>query len=124
MPIYEFKCTDCGNKDEVLLSFSDPEPAHCSLCQGPTQKIISQTSFSLKGSGWYASDYGRNNSSTNAKDDSAKDDSAKDDSANPVSTKASTDEATTTKPSGTPGTTTTPSAPASNSTTTVASANC
>lgn len=57
MPIYEFQCTECKNIDEVFMQFSDAPPTECSKCNKPVQKILSQTSFALKGSGWYASDY-------------------------------------------------------------------
>ena len=57
MPIYEYKCEKCGNLDEHLMRFSDPDPEGCSKCGDPVHKIVSQTSFSLKGTGWYVTDY-------------------------------------------------------------------
>jgi putative FmdB family regulatory protein len=57
MPIYEFKCEECGHIDEYLMGFSDPAPHHCTKCQGHVSKVMSQTSFALKGSGWYVTDY-------------------------------------------------------------------
>jgi putative FmdB family regulatory protein len=59
MPIYEFKCTntDCGNIEEHLLRLSDPMPTNCEKCASPIEKLVSQTSFALKGSGWYVTDY-------------------------------------------------------------------
>lgn len=57
MPIYEYQCEKCSNIDELLMSLSDPAPTHCSKCQGPVHKKLSNTSFALKGSGWYATDY-------------------------------------------------------------------
>ncbi len=58
MPIYEFQCTKCAHVDELLMRFSDPAPTGCSSCGAPTQKLISNSSFALKGGGWYATDYG------------------------------------------------------------------
>lgn len=57
MPIYEFKCTECENVEEHLMRLSDPPPAACGKCGSPMSKLISQTSFALKGSGWYVTDY-------------------------------------------------------------------
>ncbi|NBO39055.1 zinc ribbon domain-containing protein [bacterium] len=59
MPIYEFKCTNtsCNNVEEHLLRHSDPLPAACEKCASPLEKLVSQTSFALKGSGWYVTDY-------------------------------------------------------------------
>jgi putative FmdB family regulatory protein len=59
MPIYEFKCTNnaCNNVEEHLLRHSDPLPTNCEKCASPIEKLVSQTSFALKGSGWYVTDY-------------------------------------------------------------------
>lgn len=66
MPIYEFQCTKCSHIDELLMSFSDPAPTSCSTCGAPTNKIISNSSFALKGSGWYVTDYGNKKSAASA----------------------------------------------------------
>ena len=59
MPIYEFKCTNssCNNIEEHFLRHSDPLPTNCEKCASPIEKLLSQTSFALKGSGWYVTDY-------------------------------------------------------------------
>jgi putative FmdB family regulatory protein len=57
MPIYEYQCTNCGEKFELLQSFNDPPVAVCKNCQGEAKRIISLANFHLKGSGWYATDY-------------------------------------------------------------------
>lgn len=57
MPIYEFKCESCNQIDEVLMKISDPHPEKCIACGGKVHKIMSQTTFSLKGNGWYVTDY-------------------------------------------------------------------
>ena len=58
MPIYEYKCQDCGHVEEHLMKLSDPPPRHCVKCEGSQlEKLMSQTSFALKGSGWYVTDY-------------------------------------------------------------------
>jgi putative FmdB family regulatory protein len=58
MPIYEYKCKKCGKEYEVFQRITDPARTSCKFCKGPAQKMISRTTFHLKGSGWYATDYG------------------------------------------------------------------
>src|SRR5262245_31108162 len=57
MPIYEYTCQKCGRHLEVMQKMSDKPLTRCPECKGKLEKIFSQTSFQLKGSGWYASDY-------------------------------------------------------------------
>ena len=60
MPIYEYRCLDCGRQFELMQKFSDPPAETCPSCSGIVQKLISRSAFHLKGSGWYVTDYGRN----------------------------------------------------------------
>lgn len=57
MPIYEYECSKCGRIDEVLQKFSDKPLSKCKHCSGKLHKLISQSSFHLKGTGWYITDY-------------------------------------------------------------------
>ncbi|MGD9233516.1 MAG: zinc ribbon domain-containing protein [Desulfobacterales bacterium] len=57
MPIYEYECSKCGRIDEVLQKFSDKPLAKCKHCSGKLHKLISHSSFHLKGTGWYITDY-------------------------------------------------------------------
>lgn len=57
MPVYEYECAGCGKRLEVLQKFSDPLLTSCEACGGDLKKLISQTSFVLKGTGWYVTDY-------------------------------------------------------------------
>lgn len=57
MPIYEYKCQKCGKQFEALQGINDPDLKSCKFCRGKVHKMISMTSFALKGSGWYATDY-------------------------------------------------------------------
>ena len=57
MPIYEYECSKCGRIDEVLQRFSDKPMDRCKHCSGKLHKLISQSTFHLKGSGWYVTDY-------------------------------------------------------------------
>ncbi len=58
MPIYEYQCKKCGKKFEVFQGITDGEIKDCKFCDGTVSKLISLTSFHLKGSGWYVTDYG------------------------------------------------------------------
>jgi putative FmdB family regulatory protein len=57
MPIYEFECESCHKITEVTQSISAPPLGECPVCAGPVKKLISQSSFQLKGGGWYADGY-------------------------------------------------------------------
>lgn len=57
MPIYEFECESCHQITEVVQSISAPPLVQCPQCQGAVKKLISQSSFHLKGGGWYADGY-------------------------------------------------------------------
>lgn len=119
MPIYEYQCPKCGTF-EVVQRITEPALKKCPTCKGKVERLMSRTSFVLKGSGWYATDYARSakpESKSESKDakgavksdsvaangdgagsgasgsDSAKSDSAKSDSAKSSS-------AETAKPSG------------------------
>ena len=74
MPIYEYRCEKCGNDFEVIQKFSDKPLKSCSKCKGRLAKLISQTSFQLKGSGWYVTDYAKSGKTTSKSDESPKPD--------------------------------------------------
>ncbi len=58
MPIYEYKCKKCGKEFELFQGIADPAAKSCKFCRGAVHKMMSLSSFHLKGSGWYATDYG------------------------------------------------------------------
>lgn len=62
MPIYEYECTKCGFQTEVWQKFSEKPVSKCEKCKGKMKKLISQSTFHLKGSGWYVTDYASNRS--------------------------------------------------------------
>lgn len=70
MPIYEYKCLRCNHEFEAVQKFSDAPLRQCSVCGGPVKKLISRSSFHLKGSGWYLTDYARKSAPTDAKSSS------------------------------------------------------
>ena len=57
MPIYEYKCEKCGRENEVMQKMTEKPLTVCKSCGGRLKKMISNTSFVLKGSGWYVTDY-------------------------------------------------------------------
>lgn len=61
MPVYEYECLSCGKILEITQRFSDDPLIECPDCNGAVRKLISRTSFVLKGSGWYKTDYASNN---------------------------------------------------------------
>lgn len=64
MPVYEYQCSECGQIEEAFQKISDPPLENCPQCRGSLKKLISQSSFHLKGSGWYVTDYGGSKSSS------------------------------------------------------------
>jgi putative FmdB family regulatory protein len=81
MPIYEYKCPECGVFEVTQRITADPLE-DCPTCQSTVRKLISNTSFQLKGTGWYVTDYGRGkganeeNRETNGGKDSSDSDKA------------------------------------------------
>jgi putative FmdB family regulatory protein len=58
MPIYEYRCEECGQDQEVLQKVSEPPLTECPACGKPAlKKQLSAAGFQLKGSGWYATDF-------------------------------------------------------------------
>ena len=58
MPIYEYRCSSCGNEHEALQKLSEPRLTTCPSCGKETlTKLLSAAGFQLKGSGWYATDF-------------------------------------------------------------------
>ncbi len=57
MPIYEYRCEACGHQFEKIQKMSDRPVRHCPVCNGTVEKLLSVSSFALKGGGWYAQGY-------------------------------------------------------------------
>lgn len=57
MPIYEYECLNCGKNHEIMQKFTDEPLTVCHICGGQMKKLLSKTSFVLKGNGWYVTDY-------------------------------------------------------------------
>jgi putative FmdB family regulatory protein len=67
MPFYEYECTKCSYHKEILQKITDKPLVKCEKCNGKMKKLISATSFHLKGSGWYVTDYASKNGSCASK---------------------------------------------------------
>ncbi|MGH7819960.1 MAG: FmdB family zinc ribbon protein [Candidatus Binatia bacterium] len=85
MPIYEYECPKCGTF-EISQKITDAPLRRCPTCKAKISKLISQTSFQLKGSGWYVTDYaskgnGQSKDEGKGKDGGTKGEAAKSDSA-------------------------------------------
>ena len=62
MPIYEYVCTSCHRRSEVLQRLNDPLLTECRVCGGALKKIVSSPAIQFKGSGFYITDYARKSS--------------------------------------------------------------
>ncbi|MCK5914129.1 MAG: zinc ribbon domain-containing protein [Desulfuromusa sp.] len=71
MPLYEYKCEDCGLNFEVRQKFSDKPIVSCRQCGGEVKKMISQTAFALKGGGWYQQGYSQGTSDSTPSESSS-----------------------------------------------------
>lgn len=57
MPVYEYECKECEKVFEVSQKIADEPLSKCPECQAPVKKLMSMSSFQLKGGGWYADGY-------------------------------------------------------------------
>jgi putative FmdB family regulatory protein len=74
VPIYEYKCAECNKIFEAFQKISDDPLTECRFCNGKVERLISHTSFQLKGDGWYVTDYAKK--SADSKTDAPKSDGA------------------------------------------------
>jgi putative FmdB family regulatory protein len=93
MPIYEYKCQQCGAHYEVRQKVSDPPLTTCEKCHGKLEKQWSLSGFQFKGGGWYVTDYA-GNKNTPAKSEKSSEKSEKSSTGDST---ASTDGASNTK---------------------------
>ena len=96
MPIYEYRCENCGEELELFRSITDKGSLSCKSCGGSMKKLISRSSFHLKGTGWYVTDYaGKKTTGQEEKKEASSDSSSaaskKEDSAPKPKSEASSD---------------------------------
>ena len=91
MPIYEYSCSKCGDVIEKIRKFSDPPLKKHEGCGGKLTKLISQSSFHLKGDGWYVTDYARKDSAGEGEDGDSKKEASTDSKKDPDKKKSGSD---------------------------------
>lgn len=64
MPIYEYRCKNCGSHFEKRQSVSEEPLKVCENCEGELEKQWSLSGFAFKGEGWYVTDYSKKNASS------------------------------------------------------------
>jgi putative FmdB family regulatory protein len=72
MPLYEYKCDNCGEVFEVMQKFADEPLSVHEKCGGPVHRLMSTPAFQFKGSGWYVNDYGKGNNGAKKSDKDSK----------------------------------------------------
>src|SRR5437763_636865 len=102
MPLYEYQCTQCGERKEVLQKFSDPPYSHCPKCNGAMKKLLSSPAIQFKGSGFYKTDYASKSSSPPAKGESSKGDSSQGESSKGESSKGESSKSESSKSESSP----------------------
>jgi len=118
MPLYEYRCHKCGKVFETIQKFSDAPVTVHEECGGEVERLLSAPAFHLKGSGWYATDYGKGGSkpAEHKKSDESKDSSAGDKSDSKSGETSSSDKGSSEKSTSTETKTEAkPAAPASKS---------
>jgi putative FmdB family regulatory protein len=91
MPLYEYKCQSCGKTFEVIQKFADEPLKIHAECGGVLEKLFSAPAFHLKGTGWYATDYGKGNGKTTKSDESKSDSKSEKTESNTESSSSSND---------------------------------
>ena len=78
MPIYEYRCDDCGVSLEVLQRMSDDSLETCEQCGGRLRKVLHPVAIHFKGSGFYTTDYGKGSGRPTSSPATSDDSSSKD----------------------------------------------
>ncbi len=71
MPIYEYRCRNCGQTMEVIQKIGARPLRKCRQCSGKLDKLVSRSSFALKGGGWYSEGYNKSGKPSGASGDGA-----------------------------------------------------
>lgn len=68
MPLYKYRCSNCGYEFTILHSMNEKPDITCELCGGKAEKMIGKVGISFKGSGFYVTDSKKGNSNSTLKD--------------------------------------------------------
>ena len=99
MPIYAYRCDECGFAKDVLQKISDPVLTVCLSCAKPSfKKQVTAAGFQLKGTGWYATDFRGGKAPSTGTAPGAPSQAASAEAAAPAATAASSTSATTPAP--------------------------
>lgn len=91
MPLYEYKCVQCGETAEIIQRSSDPPYSHCPKCGGDMKKLFSSPAIHFKGSGFYKTDYASATSSKKKESETGESKSEKTESKNESKTESKTE---------------------------------
>jgi putative FmdB family regulatory protein len=82
MPLYEYECSVCGHRFELIQRFADPPASACVACgKGPVHKLLSAPAVHFKGTGWYVTDYAKKTGASAVRTDAGPGDAGKSDGA-------------------------------------------
>ena len=70
LPLYAYRCTQCGHKFEKIQNFSAEEEKECPMCHGLLERPLTAPGLSFKGAGWYVNDYAPKSSAPASDSDS------------------------------------------------------
>ncbi|MGA2219304.1 MAG: FmdB family zinc ribbon protein [Terracidiphilus sp.] len=70
LPLYAYRCTQCGHKFEKIQNFSAEPESECPKCHGVLERPLTAPGLSFKGAGWYVNDYASKSSSSSSDSDS------------------------------------------------------
>ena len=76
MPIYEYRCDECGASFEVMQKMTDDPLTECEKCGGTLRKVLHPVAIHFKGSGFYTTDYGKGSGKRAGDRESASDDAS------------------------------------------------
>lgn len=102
MPLYEYRCKQCGHQFEKIQSFSAPELTECPVCKGELERLISAPAIQFKGAGWYVNDYAGKSSKPASKSAGENGSSSSDKPAAASSSENSSGSSSSSTPSSTP----------------------
>lgn len=78
MPLYAYRCTQCGHKFEKIQNFSAEQESVCPECGGVLERPLTAPRLNFKGAGWYVNDYAPKSSGAESSSDSSASDKATD----------------------------------------------
>ncbi|MGH9418823.1 MAG: FmdB family zinc ribbon protein, partial [Thermoanaerobaculia bacterium] len=97
MPIYEYQCTQCNDRREVIEKFTEPPYEPCTKCGGEVRKLASAPAIQFKGSGFYKTDYASTSPKADSKSEGKSETSSSDSKPSESKSESKTESKTETK---------------------------